>query len=86
MTKKTKHTLLKGEGIHQHTLYGDFQIGDEKEYTSVLVEKDCLLKHEKPNGRFSNEHRTLKVEKGSWVMGRQVEYNPFDNSTSSVWD
>ena len=86
-TKKKKHTLLKGEGVNQHTLYGNFAIDEsQSDFTDVLVEKDSLLKHEKPDGSFSNEHRTLLVEKGDWVMGKQVEYNPFNQRTTRVWD
>ena len=85
MQKKTKHTLLKGEGINQHTLYGDFKIGNEEDYTNVIVEKESELKHEQPNGKFA-EHNGLMIEKGAWVMGKQVEYNPFENTISRVWD
>mgnify|MGYP003331428375 CR=1 FL=1 len=86
-TKKTKHTLLKGEGVNQHTLYGNFAIDEsQSDFTDVLVEKDSLLKHEKPDGSFSNEHRTLLVEKGDWVMGKQVEFNPFDQKITRIWD
>ena len=85
--KKTlkKHTLLKGEGTNQHTLYGEFQIGEQTEFTDVSVKQDSDLKHEQPDGSFG-EHQTLKIEKGEWVMGKQVEYNPFKRSVSQVWD
>ena len=86
MVKKKKHTLLLGEGTNQHTLYGDFAIGDETEFATLLVEKDSLLKHEKPNGSFSDEHQALSIDKGDWVMGKQVEYNPFSQTVSQVWD
>jgi hypothetical protein len=86
MKKKNKHTLLKGEGTNQHTLYGDFEIGDETDFMEVEVTKESLLKHEQPNGAFSNEHQTLKIEKGYWVMGKQVEYNPFERTISQIWD
>ena len=32
MKQKKKHTLLKGEGVNQHTLYGDFKV--EEKYDS----------------------------------------------------
>ena len=85
MQKKTKHTLLKGEGANQHTLYGDFKIGDEEDYTNVIVEKESELKHEQPNGKFA-EHNGLMITKGNWIMGKQVEFNPFENTISRVWD
>lgn len=85
MKKQKKETLLKGEGIHQHTLYGDFDVtldsGDFKEI-DVL---EAQLKHELPNGKFG-EHNTLNVESGNWVMGRQVEYNPMVRKVTRIWD
>lgn len=84
--KENKKTLLKGEGIHQHTLYGNFDIADEViDFAEFSVKKDSLLKHEKPNGSFG-EHNTLRVKKGEWVLGKQVEFNPFDQKVSRVWD
>jgi len=44
------------------------------------------LKHEKPNGAWSNEHKTLKVDRGDWVMGKQVEFNPFNQQVTRIWD
>jgi D-Tyr-tRNAtyr deacylase len=85
MEKKQKHTLLLGEGVHQHTLYGNFMVGNEPDFTEVNVMEESLLKHEHPNGNFG-EHQTLKVESGEWVMGKQVEYNPFNQSITRIWD
>jgi hypothetical protein len=85
MEKKRKHTLLLGEGVHQHTLYGNFMVGEQPEFTEVNVMEESLLKHEHPNGNFG-EHETLKVESGQWVMGKQVEYNPFNQSITRIWD
>ena len=86
MKKKTKHTLLKGEGANQHTLYGDFKIDETNdEFTDLVVTKDSLLKHEQPDGSFG-EHQTLKIESGEWSMGKQVEYNPFNQKIERVWD
>lgn len=85
--KLKKHTLLKGEGSNQHTLYGDFNMDIEvADFPEIKVTKDSVLKHEKPNGEFSNEHKALQVDKGNWVMGKQVEYNPFKRTISQVWD
>jgi hypothetical protein len=82
-----KKTLLVGEGVNQHTLYGNFVMEDEiTDFAKLKVTKESLLKHEQPNGVWSNEHKTLKVEKGNWAMGMQVEYNPFKREVSRVWD
>jgi hypothetical protein len=83
--RQKKFTLLKGEGVHQHTLYGDFGIDTTTEDYKISVDVDSLLKHEHPNGSFG-EHETLTIEKGKWVMGKQVEFNPFDKRISRVWD
>lgn len=86
MKKVKKHTILLGEGANQHTLYGDFSIDVEaKEFSSLVVTKDSELRHETPSGQFA-EHNTLKIDKGNWKMGKQVEYNPFKRSISQVWD
>ena len=86
MKTKTRQTILKGEGANQHTLYGSFQIEDEPtEFASISVKADSVLKHEQPNGSFA-EHKGLQVDKGNWVMGRQIEWNPFDQRVSMVWD
>lgn len=86
MKKTKKHTILRGEGANQHTLYGDFLIEEqERDFSTLVVNKEGLLKHETPSGSFA-EHKGLQVEAGEWVMGRQVEYNPFKREVSRVWD
>lgn len=86
MKKKSKQTILKGSGSNQHTLYGDFKTKDKlPDFANISVSKDTILKHEQPDGSFG-EHNALKVDKGEWVMGKQVEYNPFKREVSQVWD
>lgn len=87
-SKKTKkqHTLLKGEGANQHTLYGKFKVEENhSDFADVSVLEDSELRHEQPDGSFA-EHNTLKVKQGEWVMGKQVEYNPFKQTISQIWD
>ena len=84
MKPKNKKTLLKGEGINQHTLYGNFEANDN-DFAGVLVKEESHLKHETPNGEFA-EHKGLMIEKGNWIMGKQVEYNPFTQEINRVWD
>ena len=87
MKKSKKTILLLGEGTNQHTLYGEFLIEPKHgDFAEVLVQTDSLLKHEKPSGVFSDEHRGLPMDAGGWVMGRQVEWNPFRNEVTIVWD
>lgn len=86
MEKMKKQTILVGEGIHQHTLYGSFKSeSNVSDFAEIEILEETLLKHEKPNGEFA-EHKGLMVSKGGWVMGRQVEYNPFTRDTTRVWD
>jgi hypothetical protein len=83
--KLKKHTLLKGEGINQHTLYGEFTIVEDVDFARLTLTKDSVLRHETPSGEFA-EHKALSIDKGKWVMGKQVEYNPFNQQVSRVWD
>lgn len=81
-----KYTILKGGGVNQHTLYGDFKINtDKKEFNEIDILLNSMLVHEQPNGNFA-EHNSLKVSTGQWVMGKQVEYNPFNQIITRVWD
>jgi putative transposon-encoded protein len=83
---KKKNIILKGEGANQHTLYGKFKMEDNHDFFSeISVLEDSELRHEQPNGQFA-EHNTLKIKKGEWVLGKQVEYNPFKRSISQIWD
>ena len=85
MSKQRKIVLL-GEGVHQHTLYGDFDANEHMEdFGTVTVNKETDLVHEHPSRSFG-EHHVLKMETGVWKQGLQVEYNPFTNSVSRVWD
>jgi hypothetical protein len=86
MKNMKKHTLLKGEGVNQHTLYGDFAVDfTSTEFNNLRVKKDSVLRHETPSGKFA-EHQSLPVERGDWAMGRQVEYNPFSDRITNIWD
>ncbi len=89
MATHTRKTILLGEGIHQHTLVGKFEMDNDtivKDFAPIKIKEDSVLRHEKPNGDFSEEHRGLQVRRGNRVMGQQVEYNPFSKSVSRVWD
>jgi len=86
MKKKNKHTILKGDGTNQHTLYGSFAIEESKtEFPKISVDKNSELRHEQPDGSFA-EHNTLQVKAGEYVMGKQVEYNPFKRTIQTIWD
>lgn len=75
-----RKVLLKGEGLNCHVLEGNYVEGKD----GFLVE-EAVIKHETPSGEMA-EHKTLRLEKGPYLMGRQVEYNPFSSTISRVWD
>ena len=88
MKTTKKQIILKGQGqgSNQHTLYGNFKMKEDQTFfTDIQVLGESELKHEQPNGSFA-EHYTLKVDKGTWVTGKQVEYNPFKRTISQIWD
>ncbi len=85
MKRKSKHILLKGKDTHQHTLYGDFKIEDKEDFPSITIEKETILKHEKPDSSFG-EHFGLTIETGEWSKGSQVEFNPFEGKVTEIWD
>jgi len=85
----TEKVLLVGEGIHHHALLGKFEMDNDKDvktFAPIKVLENSLLHHRKPNGTWSNEHKTLPIKKGNWVMGMQIEWNPFSQQVSRVWD
>lgn len=85
-TLKNKQVILRGEGLNEHVLYGDFKIeNEETDFSTIHVSKEGVLQHEDPSGKFA-EHYTLPLKKGIWAQGRQVEYNPFNESIQNVWD
>lgn len=86
MIKKTAHVILTGEGKNQHVLHGNFLVEtEEKDFSTLVINKIGQLRHEQPDGSFA-EHKTLSVEKGNWVMGKQIEWNPFQQTISRIWD
>ena len=85
MKKVTKHLLLKGEGANQHMLYGNLKVErNPQDFSKLYVSSDGLLRHEDPSGNFA-EHNTLQIENGEWIMGKQVEYNPFSREITQSW-
>lgn len=68
--------ILKGEGENQHVLYGESVVSQGVNYRSVKMKADGELRHEDPEGRHA-EHKTIRIRKGEWVMGLQVEFDPF---------
>jgi hypothetical protein len=86
MEKIKRKTILLGEGVNQHTLYGEFKTEKEVgEFLDVEVLIPSELRHETPARDFA-EHYTIELEAGMWQQGKQVEYNPFEQRITAVWD
>ena len=83
--KKNRTVLLKGEGENQHVLYGESDVSPGTSYRSVNMKEDGVLMHEDPEGRHA-EHRSIRIRKGEWVMGLQVEYDPFPRRNMAFGD
>lgn len=83
--KNNRVVILKGEGANQHVLQGNFNLINN-DVTMIEVLEPCDLRHEKPNGEWSEEHKTLELEEGVWIEARQVERNPITQRNELVWD
>lgn len=83
--KAKKLTILKGEGANQHTVYNNVSYTAVADFMQIET-KDATLFHETPTGHWSKEHKTLAIPNGVNVMGKQVEYNPFSQEVSRIWD
>jgi hypothetical protein len=84
--KRQKRTvLLKGEGENRHVLYGESVVSQGVNYRGFKMKADGLLRHEDPEGLHA-EHRSIRIQKGEWVMGLQVEYDPFPRNDMGFGD
>ena len=70
---------------HNHKLYGSHQVyGTHSENPRIIeptyfqAKEDISLKHQ--------EHATLNISKGNYVIIREREYNPFKNIEQEVID
>lgn len=92
MKKNTtkKLLILKGEGIHEHVLEADMIEHPERKegdrLSEIHVGKNGMLTHVNPVTGKPAEHNTIPMEEGTWLVGRQVEYSPFDQSITNVFD
>lgn len=82
-----KLLILKGEGRHEHVLEAvEIVHEDTQTLSEVHVGDGGVLTHIDPATGKKGEHNFIPLEKGTWCIGRQVEYSPFDNSISNVFD
>jgi hypothetical protein len=81
-----KIVILEGEGTHRHVILGEaLKQYHPDGFNTLRLKDDAVLRHETPQGT-PGEHRSLPLEKGTWVMGRQVEFDPFEQRVTQVWD
>ena len=85
-TPMSTNIIAEGEVTgHNHKLYGSHQVYGTCpknprviEPTYFQAKEDISLKHE--------EHATLKIKKGNYVIIHEREYNPFKNIQEEVID
>lgn len=86
--KRQKVTILKGEGVNQHDLEADvleYKTEKNQPLSEIHVGENGVLRHVDPVGKPA-EHHAIPIEKGTWLVGRQVEFNPFTNQISGIFD
>ena len=71
--------IAHGENGNTHKLHGSHQVYETPD-KQILFEagQDVSLKHQ--------EHNTLKISKGNYVVVHEREYNPFENVSVEVSD
>ena len=71
--------IAHGENGNTHKIQGSHQIYETPDKQILLEAKqDVSLKHQ--------EHNTLKISKGNYVVVHEREYNPFKNIQEEVID
>lgn len=81
-TKKAKRVVLAtGEGAHTHALNSKVAveyIDMGNQTIKMHVKEQALITHE--------EHSTIELKPGTYYKTNQVEFNPFNNTVSYVFD
>jgi hypothetical protein len=81
--KKTKVLALAlGESTHTHLLKA------EKEFEFKNLDGDTIMFKIEDGGAVltHEEHGPMRFNKGLYYKTNQVEFNPFDNTVSNVFD
>ena len=84
MKKQKDRILALGEATgHKHVLVGNAQIynkldGQGQETKYLELNEDCVVNHQ--------EHNTLKISKGNYVIQMEREYDPFKDIQVRVED
>ena len=71
--------IAHGENGNTHKLHGSHQVYETTDKQILFTaNQDVSLKHQ--------EHNTLKISKGNYVVVHELEYNPFKNIQEEVID
>lgn len=84
--KQSKFLMLKGEGIHVHEAEGDLLVNQKQEFSELYVNSSGILHHKNPLTNSFGEHNPIKLEKGLFVQGTQIEWNPWQQDITQIWD
>ena len=78
-TQLSTNIIAHGENGNTHKLHGSHQVYETPDNQMLFTAKqDVSLKHQ--------EHNTLKISKGNYVVVHEQEYNPFKNIQEEVID
>jgi hypothetical protein len=79
--KSNRIVLASGDFANTHAVVSTKQMTHEHKENSVIkfnVDKEATITHE--------EHDIIKLNSGTFYKFNQVEFNPFNNSVSFVFD
>ena len=78
-TQLSTSIIAHGENGNTHKLHGSHQVYETTDKQILFTaNQDVSLKHQ--------EHNTLKILKGNYVVVHEREYNPFKNIQEEVID
>ena len=78
-TQLSTSIIAHGENGNTHKLHGSHQVYEMPDKQILFEAKqDLSLKHQ--------EHNTLKISKGNYVVVHERQYNPFNNIEEEVLD
>lgn len=72
-----KHIMTSKSYIDYRSM-ADESMKDDKQLIYFVIKDSAVIEHD--------EHAKVVLSKGKYVKSNQVEFNPFDNSVSYVFD
>ena len=81
---KKSYVAAHSETGHNHVLQSDiaFDVGMIDNEIAIRVKDKAELVHQKS---FDN-HRTLLIEEGTYILGKATEYDPWQKVMREIWD